>query len=395
MMKKLRVLFISHSDPGNGGAPKSLMELVFNLKTNFNVEPVVCVYSKDMVYKFCQNNDIECYVTAHKDIWTGGIKSPAAWFILPKYRKRLKLSNRRAFDLLNRKVDMNSIDLIHSNVSVVGLGMYINEVTNIPHIMHLREDADVLNKMVYAINPIKNMNKNVTRFIAISDFVKKKWCNKGLSSSRVDLIYNGLNLPSMQPRRILNNNSIKIVVVGSIIRSKGQLLVVKAIQNLEKCYRDKISLDIIGTGNKRYIQKIKKVLEEHKLTNVHLLGYQNDISSKLKNYDIGIMASQGEAFGRVTVEYMANGLVVVANNTGANPEIITNNKTGLLFNKNDIASLSQNIQYLIKNPDMANELSKKGQEEVYRRFTTNINTKNIYNEYKKLLKNKSKLEGNM
>lgn len=389
MMKKLRVLFISHSDPGNGGAPKSLMELVLNLKTNFNVEPVVCVYSKDMVYKFCRNNDIECYVTAHKDIWTGGVKSPDAWFILPKYRKSLKLSNKRAFNLLNKKVDMNSIDLIHSNVSVVGLGMYINEVMGIPHIMHLREDADVLNKMVYAINPIKNMNKNVTRFIAISNFVKNKWCNKGLSTSKIDLVYNGLKLPPMKSRRILSN-SIKIVVIGSIIRSKGQLLVVKAIKNLEKRYRDKISLDIVGTGNKRYIQKIKAIIEKNKLTNVHLLGYRSDISSKLNDYDIGIMASKGEAFGRVTIEYMANGLAVIANNTGADPEIITDNKTGLLFKKNDSASLSQKIKYLIENPDVANDLSKAGQKEVYKKFTTNINARNIYNEYKKLLNNKSK-----
>ncbi len=384
-MKKIKVLFISHSDPGKGGAPKSLMELIFNLKNSFDVYPIVCVHSKDAVYEFCRNNGIECYVTKHQDIWTGGVKSINSWLTIPSYRRKLLLSDRKALELLSKKININSIDIIHSNVSVVGLGMYINKITGIPHIMHLREDADVLNKMVYAVNPIRNMNKYVDKFIAISHFVKDKWEDKGLNSKKIDLVYNGLQLPSKKERIILNKKKIKIVVIGTIVRSKGQLLVVNAINKLEKHYRDRISLDIIGTGNKRYINKINKTIKKYNLNNIHLLGYQKNINAKLKDYDIGIMASSGEAFGRVTVEYMANGLVVIANNTGADPEIVSDDQTGLLFDKNNAKSLAQKIKYLIDNPQRANLLSNSGQKMVYDKFTTNINAQNIYNEYVRLL----------
>lgn len=33
-------------------------------------------------------------------------------------------------------------------------------------------------------------------------------------------------------------------------------------------------------------------------------GYMDDVSAELSNYDIGIVASKGEVFGRVTAEYM-------------------------------------------------------------------------------------------
>lgn len=385
-MRKIRVLFISHSDPGKGGAPKSLIELIINLRNNFNVEPIVCVHSEDAVYKFCKKNEIECYVTKHSDIWTGGVKKISSWINIPKFRKKLFKNDKRAYELLSQKIDLSSIDIIHSNVSVVNLGMYIYKKTGIPHIMHLREDADVLNQMVYTINPIKNMNKYVTRFIAISNFVKIKWKKRGLSGDKIDLVYNGLKLPNKCPRKILNKPIIKIVMVGSIIKSKGQLDVLKALSNLNVKYRNKVQLDILGSGNKRYIKRLNQFIEKNNLENINLLGYQKDISSKLKNYDVAIMASRGEAFGRVTVEYMANGLVVIGNEAGANPEIIRDNETGLIYERNNINSLTKKLIYVIEYPEKANKLSAAGQDEVYAKFTTNINAKNVYNEYIELIK---------
>ena len=175
-------------------------------------------------------------------------------------------------------------------------------------------------------------------------------------------------------------------MVGSIIKSKGQLDVLKALSNLNVKYRNKVQLDILGSGNKRYIKRLNQFIEKNNLENINLLGYQKDISSKLKNYDVAIMASRGEAFGRVTVEYMANGLVVIGNEAGANPEIIRDNETGLIYERNNINSLTKKLIYVIEHPEKANKLSVAGQDEVYAKFTTNINAKNVYNEYIELIK---------
>lgn len=385
-MKKLKVLYISHSDPGLGGAPKSLVELINNLRSNYNVYPIVCVHSKDMVYNFCKRNNIECYVTGHEDVWTGGIKDPKAWLNWLPQKILLSVHNHEALKYLKEKIDIESIDIIHTNVSVVNFGMYVHKKYNIPHIMHLREDSDVLNNMLYTIRPVNCMNKFVTRFIAISDYVKSGWSKNKIDSNKIDVIYNGLILPSYSKHRIFKDEKIKIIMSGSLISDKGQDLVISAIKSMKSKYRDKIVLDIAGTGNKRYIKRLKKIISENNLKNVRLLGYQKNIANKLSKYDIGIMASKGEAFGRVTVEYMANGLAVLASDTGANKEIIKNKGTGFIFDRNNLKSLIKTLKYMIDNPIETQNVACNGQKEAYSRFTTDINASNIYEEYKKVLK---------
>ena len=98
------------------------------------------------------------------------------------------------------------------------------------------------------------------------------------------------------------------------------------------------------------------------------------------------MASKGEAFGRVTVEYMANGLAVLASDTGANKEIIKNKGTGFIFDRNNLKSLIKTLKYMIDNPIETQNVACNGQKEAYSRFTTDINASNIYEEYKKVLK---------
>lgn len=387
--KKLRVLFISHSDAGQGGAPKSLCEMVLSLKKNYNVDPIVCVHAKDAVYSFCKKNGIECYVTGHEDIWVGRKINPLSWLKFIPHKIKLILCNRKALNILKSKIDLNTVSIIHSNVSVVNLGMYINKKTGIPHIMHIREDAALLNRMLYVIRPIFSMREYVTRYIAVSSFVKENWINKGLSRDKVDRVYNGLRLPAKLYHDILKNKkSIRMIIIGSLQESKGQLYVIKAIESLKINYKNKVSLDIVGVGNKSYSSKIKKYLVDHKIKNVHLLGYDKNITDKLNEYDIGIMASKGEAFGRVTVEYMANGLIVLASKAGANSEIIDDKETGLLFDRLNITSLSEKIEWVINNVQLSKKIARKGQEKAYKLFTTDINTKNIYNEYKKVIKEK-------
>ena len=58
------------------------------------------------------------------------------------------------------------------------------------------------------------------------------------------------------------------------------------------------------------------------------------------SYDIGVVCSASEGFGRVTVEYMLSKLVVVASNSGANPELLCNGEYGLLFRTFDEKDLS-------------------------------------------------------
>ena len=102
------------------------------------------------------------------------------------------------------------------------------------------------------------------------------------------------------------------------------------------------------------------------------------------------MASKSEAFGRVTIEYMMANIAVIASNTGANPELIDNQKNGLLYNYNDYEDLKNKIVLLKNNKEMRKEIAENGCESS-KKYTAEINASSIYNLYKEVFnENKNK-----
>ena len=383
-MEKLTVLFISHED-SQFGAPKSLMELVKNLKDNYNVYPILLLHSKDDVYRFCKKEQIECYVTRHRNVLFGN-RGLNGWIkFLPKLIRDI-YDDHRALKIAS-KINFDKVDIIHSNVSIIRLGLLLGKKYNVPSLIHLRESSDLIKNYGFIFpNYINYMNKNTTKFIAISQYSKRGWEQLGLDTKKIDIVFNGLKLGHKIDRTIFNDKVVKIVMIGSLSEKKSQLTLLKAISYLSVKDRKKIQVDIIGSGEKRYLRKLKRVKKNNNLINVNFLGYKSDISTILNTYDIGVMASINEAFGRVTVEYMAHGLCVLGANCGATPEIIKDNESGYLFKKEDSSQLSRLISYVINHKTEAQRIARCGQKRVYSNFTTNINTENVYKEYLKVKK---------
>ena len=101
--------------------------------------------------------------------------------------------------------------------------------------------------------------------------------------------------------------------------------------------------------------------------------------------DVGLMLSRNEAFGRVTVEYMMQNLAVIASDTGANPEIIKNGLTGLLYHYGDAVHLAEQMLYYVENVDKMKEVAKEGMSHVHKCFTSTQNSLNIYSTYCELI----------
>ena len=85
-------------------------------------------------------------------------------------------------------------------------------------------------------------------------------------------------------------------------------------------------------------------------------------------------------------------LVVIASNSGANSELIENNKTGLLYKLGDYKDLADKIEFLINNKDKMKEISKRAKAYALSNYTSDINTKNIYDLYLSLMKKANKIK---
>lgn len=389
----MKVLFISHED-SKFGAPKSLMELMRTLKNKYDIEPVVMLHSKDDVYDFCRRENIEAHVVGHRNI-TCGHKSEIVSH-LKKIPKNIvnRFDDYRALNYIKKNIDMSKIDIIHSNVTITTLGMLLNKKFNIPHVVHLREAAGNVENFVYTRDYIKTLKNGVNYYIAISKFNKREWIKRGLPSEKVHVIYNGLDLSKLEEVADCNQNDgrLRVVFSGAISEDKGQITLIEAIHRLSLEKQNKVIVDFIGAGDSEYQKKLVSRIKQYNLEEtVNLLGYIDNAVMRYSNYDVGIIASKAEAFGRVTVEYMASKLCVIASNAGANTELIKDGVNGLIFKLDDANDLAEKLFMIMDNRQYIEKLSECAYATAFSEFTTEKNAKNVYDLYCQIKRSSKKV----
>lgn len=387
----MKVLFISGGDY-KYGAPKSMLTMIEGLREQYHVEIILLTKKKNTLNEYCTQHGIENYSFWYRDIMAG---SPYTNKILTLAKHSVKYlaflwGNATMYNINNLPIDFSSIDLIHSNTNRQDIGTYIASKYNIKHIWHIREmGKEDYNVLFYKRNCISFMNKNADVFIMISNAVKNKWLKMGIDPAKAHTIYDGMETSVIVPSvktNWENKAEIKIVITGHIQPNKGQLHLVKAIAALPINIRSKVTLDIIGEAYPDYLKKIKEeIIVSNMHDHIHLLGYQDNLIRKLPEYDIGVTCSKAEALGRCTIEYMLSGLLTIASDTGANSELIKNGNTGLLYNYDSIADLSQTILWAIEHPSECRQIANNGSATAKVQFSKEQYAKDIYHLYKSCL----------
>jgi glycogen synthase len=101
-------------------------------------------------------------------------------------------------------------------------------------------------------------------------------------------------------------------------------------------------------------------------SHVHFTGWlaPAQVADWYRAADILVVPSWYEPFGMVILEGMLHGLALAAANIGGPSEIIEHNRTGLLFEPQDVDSLSDALLRLVQNPALRRKLGKAAAEQV-------------------------------
>ena len=102
------------------------------------------------------------------------------------------------------------------------------------------------------------------------------------------------------------------------------------------------------------------------------------------------MTSKYEAFARTTLDYMNNGLAVIASKSGGNVEQVNDNITGLLYDTCNAKSLAKTIIRLYDNQELIGELGKNGRKRFISEFTQDIYQQKILNVFQLILNRRNK-----
>lgn len=388
-MKKTVLYFLSSDH--NYGAPKSLMELITYLKEYEDIEPIVITCTHGKVNDYCNDMGIENYCVKYREFMIVGgsnlFRKIVKRLLMPFYLLRYRITNNFAKKKIDKIINFKRVDIIHTNINRVNIGSYFSKKYKIPHVWHIREfGQEDYNCISLEYNYIKKMNNSNSQFIAISNIVKESWENKGLNSDKIVTIYNGIDNKKILSKNVYKKDSIyKVIFAGLISETKGQIQLIDAISKLSESDRKKIKIDIYGGGREKYISFLKNKIKNYNLDSViEFKGYSSDLYSLYRKYDIGVVCSKSEGFGRVTAEYMMSGLCVIASDKGANVELIDNGKGGFLYKYGDINSLRDIFYDIVHDRVDIVSMQKYSYEKANKLYTMKKCASNVKRIYMKL-----------
>ena len=247
-------------------------------------------------------------------------------------------------------------------------------------ILHLRDALTKDNFSPIVIKTVINFTKVFhTNVIANSSYTKECFVSSGGNSKQCTVILNAVNSDDFLDIDNINfyDESLNILSLGRISPWKGQHIVIEAIKDLEF-----VKLRIVGSANfgeDEYFNHLKKLVSDYNLQHrVEFCPFSLDIKEHLSWCNIFIHSSTSpEPFGRVVVEGMLAGRIVIATDSGGVPEIINDESYGILVPPGDIKSLNKAINDINANRDKYKIVANNGREKATKDFSLPVLFTNI------------------
>jgi len=216
--------------------------------------------------------------------------------------------------------------------------------------------------------------------------------------NKISTIHNGIDLEKFEKSLIHFSNQYKarikdqlfhasnddtiILSIAALHTRKGLNYLMEAFKNIHIKNPD-TKLVIVGEGPERKnLTKLIKILELD--NDVMLIGEQSDIPQILKSSDLFVLASVKEAFGLVLLEAMAAQVPIIASDVGGIPEIVQDNKSGLLVKPGNIEELTNQLQIALDNAALRQKLTYVASHRV-KDFDIKVTAKKTEQLYDKIL----------
>lgn len=285
------------------------------------------------------------------------------------------------------KRDIQDFDLIHAHMiySTAAIsGIYMKQKSGLPLVithhgrMIFEEPWKDMIVSVYEKLFIKEILKGADRIVALSNS-DSEFLGSFNKINKINVIPNGIDIIKKDPQpdldfdqflmknEIFNKNII--FFAGRLIESKGLNFLIDSIDKY-KSNLDNSNFIVVIAGKGPHFKNLQFQCQRYKLT--HLVKFIGDLPfcNIIKIYHkskIFILPSISEGFPTTVLEAMYFGIPVIATDIPVMRQYFSD--TAILVPPRDPVCLGKAILYLMQNPDIGRELSRKGKEKVIKEFT--------------------------
>lgn len=365
----MKILFVSHYS--------------FLYGSNRSLDSLVSYFSErgDDVEVLLPSKGKFYYHLLHKGVKVHAIRFFYEVMFIKWNRKYLSLPILWVFNLLMMpfvlwRIKKISPDIIYSNSSVDAYSPIFARLLGIKHIYHVREflQEDFGSRFIFGRKAKRNWILRSHKLIFVSNAVAKAVVGQVPEYGRV--IYNGLPKANRLGGKRPFYSAPRLGVVGNIDISKQQHLAIQFMPTILKSFPD-VSLHIVGDKEcsyKRYIQMLVKNLKLE--NNVYFDGFVSDVEHIYSKFDILLMCSRSEAFGRVTIEAMLRKIPVIGLDSGGTSELIEDQKTGFKFKS--VEEVINALHIIVDNPNKIHEITENAYAKANKDFSEEKYVSEVY-----------------
>ncbi len=382
----MNILFVASDNNCVSGAFLSMVKLTAILQKKYN-HRIIVVLPKEGPGKTLLDKEGIKSITIPSYDWTVRIANRKSLKIKIKHIIK-EMVNQTAVPKICKVIREENIDLVHINTSWTYVGAKAALKMGVPLIWHIREFLEEDQKReIWNKKKGYALMKQATHAVAISQSIFEKYAPI-IGKEKMTAILNGIDPEPFlcTEHRILEKPIIQLLIVGRVCERKGQLDAIRACISLHKKGYKNFRLSVVGADANEEALKMKKLVENCNASDyIKFCGTSDNVAEYYKSSDITFMCSVAEAFGRVTVEAMMSGSLVIGAESAGTVEIIKNGETGLLYAGGNVDDLEIKLRYAIEHPEEMRKVATCGQKDMLEHMTAQINADKINKLYQTVM----------
>jgi glycosyltransferase involved in cell wall biosynthesis len=367
--KPQQILYFNSWSTAHGGSATSLLDIVRSLDRHRFEPIVVCPADGELPVRL---KEIEVPVVIHS---LSRLNREEGWRFLGEVPWYMRL-------LLQRRVA-----LVHGNTSASRRSLLqAAKLARVPYIQHVRNGMK---------NPAASVGcRYAARIIVNSDDAASALRADPNLAAKTLTIYNAVDLHPYQNRdnhRQLLGAQVRPIIgfVGQIVPRKGVRRLIDAMPSVLQRFPDALVV-IVGCApadDTDYEVACRARVKDLGISaNVRFMGYRRDVPAWMRTFDVFVLPSEAEPFGKVVIEAMAAGCPVVASRVGGIPEIVRGSDLGTLIDADRPDALPEAIVTFLGDRERSAAVGEAGRRHVTANFGLTSMIERLQDLYEDVLK---------
>lgn len=279
-------------------------------------------------------------------------------------------------------------DAVHTHTAKAGLlGRFAAKLAGVKKVIHMPHGHNfygyfnrTLTNMIILAEKLAALCTD--KMIVLTDLSKQDYLRrKIIAEDKIVVVPSGMELECFREDSKADRNVIRaqwgfkesdncVVLASRLAYVKGSDT---AIEIAEKICQKRKDIVFVFVGHGPMEAELKAIVEEKELIdNVRFLGWRDDVLDIVACCEVLLQPSRNEAVGRSLLEAQLLGVPVVASRVGGIPEVVSDGKTGLLFNKDSIEDAADAIERLVDDRLYAKKLSANAVKWVKDNFSSEL-----------------------